>query len=85
MHQEISDRLAYLDGLVIGLQAAVRGLIVSHPDPEAAIRQVNLCIEDMNASSLAASSTTEADLLGLEHSLGRVLPTQMQIDRARGR
>jgi len=84
MEKDATERqIEYLSGLVAGLQAAVRGLIASHPAPEHAIRQVALCVEDAMAAGLASGSTSEHQLLGVERTLSRLLPTEVQIDPAR--
>jgi len=79
----LQRQIEYLNGLVIGLQAAVRGLITSHPSPEHAIEQVGLCIEDMLASGLASEHVSEIQLLGVNRTPPYLLPTQAQLDRAR--
>jgi len=83
--QDLDDRLDFMHGLILGLQAAVRGLIASHPNPDAAIEQVHLCLEDMHAAGLASTATTDKVLHGLGQTTGYVLPTQAQIERASGR
>lgn len=84
-HGELENRLAYLQGQVLGLQAAVRALICSHHDPDAALAQIGLCHEDMIASGLASNTTTDALLLGLTKSPNFLQPTAEQLDRARSR
>lgn len=81
-HQSQTAQLDLLHGMVLGLQAAVRGLIATHPDPERAIEHVHLCLEDMQASGLASAGASDVVLHGLARSEGFVLPTQLQLDRA---
>jgi hypothetical protein len=76
-------RLEYLQGQITALQAAVRGLIYAHPDPQAAAQIVEQLLEETQASGLASASATEATLLGLDRSPARLLPTAEQLDRAR--
>lgn len=82
MDQQLRSQLEFLQGQVVGLQAALRGLILAHPDPARAAGVVAHLLEEAQAKGLASPSATEHMLLGLETSPSRLVPTDGQIGRA---
>lgn len=80
---QLQTRLDYLQGQVMALQAAVRGLIYTHPEPHAATRIIDQLLEEAQANGLASDAATDAALLGLARSAARLLPTSGQMQRAR--
>lgn len=82
MDQQLRAQLEFLQGQVVGLQAALRGLILAHPDPGHAAGVVGRLLEEAQARGLASPSATEHMLLGLESSPSRLVPTEGQIERA---
>lgn len=80
---QLQSRLDYLQGQVMALQAAVRGLIYTHPEPHAATRIIDQLLEEAQANGLASEAATDEALLGLARSCARLLPTTDQMHRAR--
>jgi len=82
VEEQLRVQMEYLQGLVAGLQAAVRGLILAHPDPSHAAAVVGLLLEETHAHGLASPSATDTMLHGLEMSPSRLVPTDDQLERS---
>jgi hypothetical protein len=82
LDHQLRAQVEYLEGQVVALQAAVRGLILASADPARAAAIVAHLLEEMQARGLASPSATDHLLRGLESSPPRLVPTDGQIEQA---
>jgi hypothetical protein len=80
--QALAHLVTTIQGELLGTQAAVRALILAHPDPLAAQRAAIEQIERLLAAALP-SKLDDAFVAGIDKSKQRLLPSKKDLDELR--
>lgn len=72
----------YVAGQLLGTQAAIRALILLHPDPTSASRFVAQELERWIAHGLASTATNDWQLQGISAATKAVIPSEQDLRRA---
>lgn len=75
-----SDELDQLRGQLLATQAAIRALVLSHPDPAAAAVAVSRELNRLEAVALG-KMTSEATIAGIAHAKTVLLPSASDQER----
>lgn len=72
--------IARLEGELVGVECAVRALLISHPDRAKAQKLVVTLIEQMISGALPRPDIDESFLAGVQRAKERVLPSRRDLD-----